>query len=120
MRSIAAYVRLFLLPLLAATITICFSAGHAAAEGLSLYGSDLSEYMVCADPGEDPHLKIEPGLEIFTIPEIQTYYSSSVNDTDPDDGRSSGRTGHRDVGLLHRVKYKFRMIRDLVVFAHRR
>jgi len=67
--------------------------------------------MLNADPGEDPHLKIKPDINVFYVPGYQGQSGllvSSGNHQSVLTGQ--GRERDRTVLWQSRVKYKFRMI----------
>ncbi|MCU0638850.1 MAG: hypothetical protein MUF59_03130 [Candidatus Krumholzibacteria bacterium] len=50
---------------LAAVIFLCSLASVAGATEMDLARYFSIEYMLSADPGEDPHLKVEPSFVVF-------------------------------------------------------
>ncbi|MBU8923031.1 MAG: hypothetical protein KOO63_14530 [Bacteroidales bacterium] len=112
MRRIYHGVIFFFLPVLAAVITVCSMSVAVRAGDLGRAKYDFSEYMVNADPGEDPHLKIDPGVTEFTLYDVRVGSAPPVSSGSGQDVmlRGQDRAKMTNARWYSRVNPKFRMI----------
>ena len=77
---------------------------------------DFSEYMVNADPGEDPHLKIDPGVTEFKLYDVRVESAPPVSSVSGQDVmlRGQDRAKMTTPRWYSRVNPKFRMIMMMI------
>jgi len=101
----------FFMLTLAAVVFFCSMPSVAWAYKLELAGSSLFENMLNADPGEDPHLKTEPGITVWCLSEGQGQSGLLVSSGNHQNMLTSkGAESDVIVPLHTRLKNRCRMI----------
>lgn len=94
---------------LAVVITLCSLSTDAGALTLKLANDSVFENMLNADPGEDPHLKTDPEIQVFYLWDCETQSAPLlVSDVDHQ-GRLRGQDREETTSLKwhSRVNHKF-------------
>ncbi|MCK4537823.1 MAG: hypothetical protein KAV42_03390 [Candidatus Krumholzibacteria bacterium] len=112
MKRIYRGVIFFFLPVMAAVIAVCSLSVAVMAGDPGQADYNFSDYMVNADPGEDPHLKIDPGTSEFTLYDIRTESAPPASSGSGQDAmlRGQDRAEMTTGRWYSRVNPKFRMV----------